>query len=346
MTTVNRLACLLGLMRDFENAEPLFRRAIEGREKVLGVNDPETLKSKQDLGWMFYRKGDFSAAEPLWRGALPGLEKRLGVNHRDTLACAHNLAQIHEHNGKLDEAEKLWQQAFAGSLKLLGATHPTTILFKDSLISVLTKKGDMEKLLELQLETISKREKEPESAGDRQLPIDLNNLGLEFRKIGKGVEAELLLRHALARDKEIRGQSHPKIPHRLNNLCTVLIMQGKLNEAKSLLKSAWQLKSGQHDLTSLRLLFVRLTVALLEAQPAAVFLGQLKTLLADASLPDYADVTKTWNIPDFIGHLNAELGAQNVKFLTALAIATNDHSKISDLDQFPEWRDANPLPLE
>jgi hypothetical protein len=91
-------------------------------------------------------------------------------------------------------------------------------------------------------------------------------------------------------------RSHPKIPHRLNNLCTVLIMQGKLDEAKVLLVRAWQLKSGQHDLTSARVLYVRLAVALLESEPKEIFVGQLKTLLALESLPDYADVVKVWDI--------------------------------------------------
>lgn len=75
---------------------------------------------------------------------------------------------------------------------------------------------------------------------------------------------------------------------------------------------AWQLKPGQHDITSPRLLFVRFTVALLESQSAATFLGQLRNLLAQDSLPDYAEVAKTWDIAYFIEHLgNAERGVRN-----------------------------------
>jgi tetratricopeptide (TPR) repeat protein len=178
------------------------------------------------------------------------------------------------------------------------------------------------------------------------LAIDLNNLALQFRKLRRMAEAESLLRRALAIDEKARGEAHPKIPHRLNNICTALIMQGKLDEAKELLARAWQLKCGRHDLTSARLLFVRLTVAMLESQPETLFLGQLKTLLAQESLPDHADVVKVWDIAYFIDHLSAELGGHHAAFLRALAASLNDRAKLPELDRFPQWRDAPPQSLE
>ncbi|MGA9131261.1 MAG: hypothetical protein WB384_04590 [Candidatus Sulfotelmatobacter sp.] len=123
-------------------------------------------------------------------------------------------------------------------------------------------------------------------------------------------------------------------------------MQGKLDETKKLLKRAWQLKSGQHDLTSTRLLFVRLTVALLETQPTEKFVGQLKTLLALESLPDHADVMKVWDITYFIEHLQPKLSSGSADFLTALATVLNDRTKLPELEEFPAWREAKPLPID
>ncbi len=176
--------------------------------------------------------------------------------------------------------------------------------------------------------------------------IDLNHAALELRKQGKLAEAEPLLRQALAIDEEDRGATHPKIPHRLNNLCTVLIPQGKLAEAKSLLARAWQLKRGQHDLTSTRLLLVRLAIALLELQPVEVFVGQLKNLLALESLPDHAEVVKVWDITCFIESLRPKIPPDAGNFLTALVSAMNDRTKLADLDRFPEWLTQPPIPLD
>lgn len=176
--------------------------------------------------------------------------------------------------------------------------------------------------------------------------IDLNNAALELRKQGKLAEAEPLLRQALAIDEQDRSATHPKIPHPLNNLCTVLIPQDKLAEAKSLLARAWQVKRGQHDLTSTRLLFVQLAIALLELQPVEVFVGQLKNLLALESLPDHAEVVKVWDITCFIESLRPKIPPDAGNFLTALVSAMNDRTKLADLDRFPEWRTQPPIPLD
>jgi len=176
--------------------------------------------------------------------------------------------------------------------------------------------------------------------------IDLNNAALKLRKQGKLADAEPLLRQALAFDEQDHGATHPKIPHRLNNLCTVLIPQGKLAEAKSLLARAWQLKCDRHDLTSTRLLFVRLAIALLESQTVEVFVGQLKNLLALESLPDHAEVVKVWDITCFIESLRPKIPPDAGNFLTALVSAMNDRTKLADLDRFPEWRTRPPVPLD
>jgi len=173
----------------------------------------------------------------------------------------------------------------------------------------------------------------------------LNADALDFAKQGKLAEAESLLRQALAIDEQDRGASPPIIPHRLN-LCTVIILRGKLAEAKWLLSHAWQLKCACHDLTSTRVLFVRLAIALRESQPAEVFVGQLKTLLSLESLEDNAEVAKLWDIACFVESLSLTLPPGAGDFLTALASAMNDRTTRAGLDRFPEWRNQPPIPLD
>jgi hypothetical protein len=122
-------------------------------------------------------------------------------------------------------------------------------------------------------------------------------------------------------------------------------MQGKLDEAKALLARAWQLKSGQHDLTSGRLLFAPHCRAAGIAAPE-MFIGQLKTLLAPGSLPDHADVVKVWDIVCFIEHLRPQLPPNYADFLTALVAAMNDRAKLPDLEGFSEWRNQPSVPLD
>lgn len=174
----------------------------------------------------------------------------------------------------------------------------------------------------------------------------LNNEAIDLRNKGELKKAEELMRKSLEIEIEQRGFSNPKIAHRLNNLATILILRNNLEDAKQLLARAWILKAGRHDITSLRLLFVRLIVAFLESLPIAIFVGQLKTLLIEGSLIDYAAVDITWNAAFFLKQLKSILGDTKVEFLTILVAVINSHSKIQDLDRFPEWRKQSSIPIE
>ena len=139
----------------------------------------------------------------------------------------------------------------------------------------------------------------------------MNNLALQFRKLRRLEKAESLLRRALAIDEKARGETHPIIPHRLNNLCTVLIMQGKLDEAKPLLARAWQIKQGNHDITSARVLFVRLAIAFFESRPAGCFIGQLNALLSGDLLEAKANVAQVWKHRRFPRKPSCQAGPGN-----------------------------------
>jgi hypothetical protein len=105
------------------------------------------------------------------------------------------------------------------------------------------------------------------------------------------------------------------------------------------LSRAWNLKAGQHDITSQRILFVRLVIAFLEGESREMLAGQLKTLLTHGPLPDYADVVVVWDIGYFIEYLTPKLDPGTVGFLTALVEAMNDPAKLARLEEFSEWRE-------
>jgi tetratricopeptide (TPR) repeat protein len=58
----------------YEEAESMHRRALEGYEKVLGVEHPDTLTSVSQLGTVLERQGKYEEAESMYRRALEGYE--------------------------------------------------------------------------------------------------------------------------------------------------------------------------------------------------------------------------------------------------------------------------------
>jgi hypothetical protein len=66
---------------DAAEALPLFRRALEGRERVLGKEHPETLASVNNLAGCLQALGDVAEALPLFRRAADGFNALLGPGH-------------------------------------------------------------------------------------------------------------------------------------------------------------------------------------------------------------------------------------------------------------------------
>ena len=72
LTYVNNLAELLTEQGKLGEAEPLYRRALEGRESTLGPMHGSTLISVNNLAKLLKAQGKLGEAEPLYRRALEG----------------------------------------------------------------------------------------------------------------------------------------------------------------------------------------------------------------------------------------------------------------------------------
>jgi hypothetical protein len=71
----------------YEAAEEMNRRALAGREKVLGMEHPSTLTSVYCLAYLLYSRRQLQQAAILYRRALSGYQQTLGPTHPTTLAC-------------------------------------------------------------------------------------------------------------------------------------------------------------------------------------------------------------------------------------------------------------------
>jgi len=101
------LALVLRYRGKYDQAEEMNRRALEGREKVLGQDHPDTLNSVHDLASVLQYQGRYDQAEEMNRRALEGREKVPGQDHPDTLASASDLALTLQYQGKYEKAENI-----------------------------------------------------------------------------------------------------------------------------------------------------------------------------------------------------------------------------------------------
>ena len=90
------------------------RRGLAGRERVSGVDHPETLTSVNNLGSLLQAQGKLEEAEVLKRRALKATEHILGVDHPETLLTMYNLAALLYQKGDLSSAESFARRSLEG----------------------------------------------------------------------------------------------------------------------------------------------------------------------------------------------------------------------------------------
>ena len=344
LTGMGSLANLLISLGTYEEAESLLRRTLEGRERVLGAEHPNTLGSAVALGGFLDDRGMHAEAQTLLRRALEIQDRVLGPEHPQTLVTLNNLAVSLYRVARYAEAETLFRRALdVFERKPDDARLPTCI---NNLAGVLEQTGRSEEAVDMRLRALAQRRAADQSQVDPQLAVELNNLGMTYRKLGQFDKAETLAREALELDRVHRGANAPIVPHRLNNLASILLLRGAMEDGRRMLSEAWAIEAGHADLTSSRIAFMRLVAALLDHQAAGVYIGQLKTLLAVDPLPDNANVAKIWEIDPVVAHLRPRLAAGEAEFLTAVAGAMNDRTKLPAVEAFPQWRSQPALPLD
>ena len=219
------------------DAESLLQRALEGRERVLGPEHPDTLTSVDNLAVLLESTGDYVQAEPLYRRALEGYERVLGPEHPHTLASVNNLALLLESTGDYVQAEALYRRALEGRERVLGPEHPSTLVSVNNLAALLYSKGDY-----VQAEPLYRRALEGyERVLGPEHPDTLasvNNLAALLYSKGDYVQAEPLYRRALEGYERVLGPEHPHTLKSVNNLAVLLYSKGDYVQSEPLYRRA------------------------------------------------------------------------------------------------------------
>jgi len=212
-------------------AEALYRRILDGFGKVNGPEHPDTLLIVNNLGLLMRDKGNYDESELLCRRASEGREKSLGLEHPDTLGSINNLGYVLMDKGHYDEAERLFYCALDGYIKSLGTEHPDTLEVYNNLGVLLKHKGDYDGAEVFCRRALDGKEKSlglehPDTLGS------ITNLGNLLSAKGDYDEAEDLLRYALGGYTKAFGPQHPHTLLVVSNLGLVMQEKGNYEEAE------------------------------------------------------------------------------------------------------------------
>jgi tetratricopeptide (TPR) repeat protein len=105
------LAILRRQQGEFAEAERLYRKALDIRERKEGPNDPDVATTLNNLAGLLALQGNYEAAQPMLERALVIRRTALGNTHVSTAESMSNLALLYAAQGDAGAAEPLYQQA-------------------------------------------------------------------------------------------------------------------------------------------------------------------------------------------------------------------------------------------
>ena len=117
----------------FTEAEPLFLRALQIREQLLGPEHLDVAASLNGLADLQREQGKPTEAEPRFQRALRIREEHLGPHHILVAISLANLANLYRDQGKHSEAEALYQRAHHIIEQSLESEHPQFVLSQRNL---------------------------------------------------------------------------------------------------------------------------------------------------------------------------------------------------------------------
>jgi tetratricopeptide (TPR) repeat protein len=124
--------------------EPLARRGLAIRERLLGPNHPDVAADLAALApildGLLKRQ---EAAEMLLR-AIGILERAYGPDHYDIAVALNNLAALRYAEGNREESFRLYERSLAMKEKLLGPEHPDVATTLNNMAVLRKSEGDRE----------------------------------------------------------------------------------------------------------------------------------------------------------------------------------------------------------
>jgi tetratricopeptide (TPR) repeat protein len=240
----------------FDQALPLFRRALAINQEVLGTHHGKTIASMDNLAILLQDRHDLDEAQDLHQQALAVRQAMCGPDSAETAAGLTNLGFLLKDRNDLPAAEGLFARALAIRQAQLGPDDTETAASLTNLAFVAKDQGrfaEAQPLFEraLNIRTARLGPMHPDVA------TSLTDLGFLLKDSGNLAGAQINFQRALEIRTAQLGPFHPDSSLSLSNLGFVLQDRGVLAEAKPLFEQALAIRERvfgpQHPTTAVSL---------------------------------------------------------------------------------------------
>ena len=228
-------------------AMELQETVLEARQRTLGSEHPDTLRTMNSLAISYSDLGRKQEAMELNETVLKAHQRTLGSEHLDTLRTMNNLAADYSDLGRKQEAMKLNETVVKARQRTLGSEHPDTLCTMNNLANSYSDLGRKQEAMKLNEKVLKARQ--------RTLKIEypdtlnaMNGLANSYSDLGRKQEAIELNETVLKACQRTLGSEHPGTLRTMNNLALSYSDLGRKQEAMELEETV--LKAHQRTLGS------------------------------------------------------------------------------------------------
>jgi CHAT domain-containing protein len=219
---------------DLEQAEALYRRALDIRTRTQGAEHPDLSFPLKGLARVFQDRGDYKQSEAFYLRALALSEKGYGPEDDHTVEIMSDLGTLYSTEGKYPEAEQSFLKVLRLDEKRFGPKHPTVAKSASNVGSFYLGQGDFRKAeeyiqrsLDIRRETLG--ENHPDLADSFLL------LGQLYSLTNQSTEALALFLRAVEIEEKAFGKNSPSLVQALARLSTMYQEMQEYDKAEALL---------------------------------------------------------------------------------------------------------------
>jgi nucleoside phosphorylase/tetratricopeptide (TPR) repeat protein len=214
----------------YANAEPLFRRAVQIGNNVLGPSHSSTAIYLNNLAWLYHQQGRFGDALPLYKHAIDICLHSRGMKKQNLAEFLNNLALLYHDQQLYDEALPLYERAIEAGVEAHGPDHVWLACPLNNLANLFRNTGRFDEALSLYQRALRIREKVLPPV-HQEMATSFCSIAILYGQQGRFEEALQLFKRAIEIDEEVFGQRHREVAIDLSHLAHLYHAAGRFAEA-------------------------------------------------------------------------------------------------------------------
>ena len=189
-----------------DDAEKLYREALEQRRRAVGDRHPEVARAMVNVGNAQLRAGRYRDAQASYRGALERLEAIHGRDATVIAGAIFSLGHSYYYLGQLDQAEAAYRRTIALREAVMGPSHISLAGAINNLGQVRQEQGALDDALALLQRALDIKRA---ALGDHaSVAASEHNVGVVLTRLGRFAEAREWLERARDRRQRLLGDQH------------------------------------------------------------------------------------------------------------------------------------------